>query len=194
MKRWAVWALIHLYPARWRSEYGAELEDVLLRRPLGLRELLNVAANALWQQCRDGEPWLVLGVPLALLSLVGCIEVVCGMPFAARPRGVKVASSIDQLLLLLATGYWTMERRGRAAGRAAIKLNLLVCAPLALLGLCAMAGLFQIKTVDNGASASYWRWLLVIAPVMQIPYAGAVGLLGGGAARVVRRLRRQTTA
>lgn len=194
MRRQVVWALIHLYPARWRSEYGAELEDVLLRRPLGVRELLNVAWNALWQQCRDGEPWLVLGAPLAALSLVGCIEVILGVPFAARPRGVKVASSIEQFLVLLATGYWTIERRGRAAGRAAIKLNLLVCAPLALLGLCAMAGLFQLKTVDNGASASYWRWILVASPIMQIPYAGAVGLLGGGAARLVRRFRRHTPA
>lgn len=30
-------ALVRLYPSAWRSEYGAELTDVLLARPVGRR-------------------------------------------------------------------------------------------------------------------------------------------------------------
>ena len=49
MKRLLVAGLVRLYPSRWRAEYGEELAEVLLRRPLGFGCVLNVAANAGWQ-------------------------------------------------------------------------------------------------------------------------------------------------
>jgi hypothetical protein len=194
MKRLLVSALIRLYPARWRAEYGAEFQEVLLRRPLGLRELLNVSANALRQQLRLGEPWLLLGVPFTALSIGGCLRIVEGMPFAARVHDRNFAGASIALAAFFAVGYWTMWRNGSRAGRAAIKFNLLAAAPYFLLGVAAEARLIPITTVDAGASEAYWRGVLLTAPFFQAFVSGGVGWLGGKAARLVRRPRNHTTA
>jgi hypothetical protein len=193
MKRRLIAFLIRLYPARWRSEYGAEFAGLLAARPLIMREFCNVVAHAAWQQLRLQEPWLLLGIPFTTLSIIGCARVVAGMPFAAQEHDRNFAGAVA-LWAFFATGYWTMWRKRKGAGRAAIWFNLLAAAPYFLLGLASVAGLVPIRTVDAGASVNYWRGVLLTAPFFQIAVAGLFGWLGGLAARLVRRLHPRATA
>jgi len=55
MKRSVVRRLLLLYPAKWRNEYGAELEDLLLAEPLRFSVVLNVVLSALRQQVRPSN-------------------------------------------------------------------------------------------------------------------------------------------
>jgi hypothetical protein len=194
MKRHWIAFLLRLYPSRWRSEYGAELAGLLAARPLTAREFWNVAAHAAWQQLRLQEPWLLMAVPATALSVIGCARVMAGMPFAAREHEQNFTGAAIALAVFFATGYWTMWRKGKGAGRAAIAFNLLATAPYLLLGLASVAGLAPIATVDRGASVNYWRGVLLTAPFFQVAVAGTAGWLGGLAARVVRRLHPRATA
>lgn len=52
MKRSVIQILLLLYPAKWRNEYGAELEGLLFAERLRFTVVLNVVASALRQQAR----------------------------------------------------------------------------------------------------------------------------------------------
>ena len=43
-------ALMRLYPAAWRAQFGAEFEDVLRRMPMSLAVVMNVAANGVHER------------------------------------------------------------------------------------------------------------------------------------------------
>jgi hypothetical protein len=193
MKPHLIAFLLRLYPARWRSEYGAEFAGLLASRPLTAREFCNVAAHAAWQQLRLQEPWLLLGIPFTVVSCMGCARVIAGIPFAAREQR-NVAGAIIAMAAFFVIGYWTMWRKGKGAGRAAIRFNILAAAPYCLLGLAWAAGLLRITTVDAGASVSYWQGVLMTAPFFQVGVAGVIGWFGGLAARLVRRFHPRATA
>lgn len=194
MKRLLVAALIRLYPARWRSEYGAEFTEVLLRRPIGVRELVNVVGSAIWQQCRGGEPWMLIGIPFLALETFVVVSAMRGEPFADLSRRGGWPAQFIQFALFFAVGFWTIMRRGRAAGRAGMKFNMIATCPFIAAGLLALSGALHITIVNAKAQPEYWTAFLVLAPFAQLPYAGAVAWLGGRAARVARRLHDDVTA
>jgi hypothetical protein len=193
MKRRMVAALVRLYPARWRSEYGAEFAELLMRRPLGARELLNVAANAVWQQWRGGEPWILLGTLFAALTGYACFRALLGEPIIdTRRPGIDLTGGLQQCAFCFAVGFWTMWRRGEAAGRAAMKFNLLATAPIVIFGLLAVLRVAGLASLAQTGRPLYWSWLLFVGPLLQTPFSGAMGWLGGKAARLARRLRHTT--
>ena len=56
MKTTLVSALMRLYPTAWRTEYGAELAAMLLRRPLDCQSLPSTSCvSAMWQRLRAIE-------------------------------------------------------------------------------------------------------------------------------------------
>src|ERR1039458_10642672 len=61
LKPQIVAALVGLYPARWKREYGDEFRDVLMRQPLEAVAVLDAVWNAMGQQVRNGEPWVIVG-------------------------------------------------------------------------------------------------------------------------------------
>ena len=61
-------ALLRLYPAAWRQEYGGEFEDLLLARPLTAAVAADVVFNGLRQRLRAIEPATFLG--LLMLTVV----------------------------------------------------------------------------------------------------------------------------
>lgn len=133
MKRQLIETFLRLYPARWRAQYGAELEHVLSRRPLTPRAVFDVAASGAWQQLRLQEPWIVIGVPLAIWAgLVWTILILWGAP--VRLRGGSPGGALFSTFVLLATGCWTGLRSGRGAGRAAMKVSLIATLPMFLVG------------------------------------------------------------
>jgi len=68
MKRAVIQRLLLLYPAKWRNEYGAELEDLLLAERLRFTVILNVVRSALGQQVRVSNHPAGLIRPLALMT------------------------------------------------------------------------------------------------------------------------------
>jgi hypothetical protein len=208
-KRCIARGLAHLYPAAWRAEYGQELTDLLLSRPLGVRALLNVSLSAVRQQLRSGEPWVVVGFPLALWTLAALLV---GAFRFVRFESVPGAAWM-QAAIFLGAGAWTVFRRGAGAGRAVIELNLLATSPLLAVGLLSALGLLHVSVfgpgdalphdVEGGFAITFFdpsgrlgtagiHRILLLFPILQIPYAGLLGWLGGLLGRTCLRLRRRT--
>ncbi len=68
MKRSVIQILLYFYPARWRNEYGAELEDLLLAEPLRFSVVINVLWNAFREQARISVHRPALNRALPLMS------------------------------------------------------------------------------------------------------------------------------
>jgi hypothetical protein len=195
MKRRLVAGLIRLYPSRWRVEFGDELADVLLRRPLRVGGVVNVAVNALRQQLRLQEPWLLMGVPLVLLLVARWIVLLTNATYiATENRSAGAAMGV-----FFAVGFWTVVRSGEGGGRAAMKLSMLVTVPFLVVGLLALAQIVRV-VAGPGGSVSYRLFgppsyhdavgRFLSAPLLQIPFAGLMGWCGGLAGRLARRMRR----
>jgi hypothetical protein len=191
--------LVRLYPSRWRADYGEELADVLLRRPLGFGGVVNVAANALWQQLRLQEPWLLLGVPLMLSVIAGWMGLLTHPVYIPREGGRSPGLAVG---LFFAVGFWTVLRSGGGGGRAAMKLSMLVSLPFFVVGLLVLAQYVRVVAGPGGTigfrlggPASYPYGVdiftrFVSNPVFQIPIVGLIGWCGGLGGRLARRLRR----
>jgi hypothetical protein len=73
LKQRIVTALLRLYPPVWRREYGDELTDVLLTRPLTPSIVGDVIANGAWLRLRAAEPSTILGLAGMLVILAGFV-------------------------------------------------------------------------------------------------------------------------
>ena len=112
-KRQIVAALVGLYPARWRREYGEEFRDVLTRRPLDAATVVDAIWSALGQQLRSGEPWIIVGVPWLALNLATILwNILYSGPYQFDSLGGNRPNLIPLLGLLLPVtiGYWTVLR------------------------------------------------------------------------------------
>lgn len=198
MKRRLVAGLIRLYPSRWRVEFGEELADVLMRRPLGAGGVVNVAASAVWQQLRLQEPWLLLGVPLLFLVVARWIVLLASAVYIAT----ESRSGFGAIGLFFAVGFWTVWRSGAGGGRAVMKLSMLVTLPFFVVGLLVLVQYVRVVASLDGA-VSYRLYgpstynvdvvgRFMSAPVLQIPFAGLIGWCGGLAGRLARRAARYT--
>lgn len=71
IKHEIVTALVRLYPLAWRNEYGPELTDILLSRPLSAHVIGDVLWNSVRQRARAPEPSTVAGLAMMLAVLDG---------------------------------------------------------------------------------------------------------------------------
>lgn len=143
--------LVQLYPAAWRREYGAELEAVLLARPLGIGTVNDVVWSALGQHVRYAAPPVVLGTA-AMAAVAAWLWVNLTMPETMTPWGSLLRHttmlrpsvimwpfrSEAYVLLLLACGAWTYIRTGTTAPRAgfaAMEMTGLAGLPVMFVGL-----------------------------------------------------------
>ncbi|HEU0140363.1 MAG TPA: hypothetical protein VFQ79_11645 [Bryobacteraceae bacterium] len=208
LKAQIVAALAGLYPRRWKREYGSEFADVLIRSPLGPSAVLNIAWNALRQQLRLGEPWLIVGIPWLLLNLYGHLwNILYPVPYAADPSSNSLAARAVAGLLPLAIGYWTVLRDqiNGHGGRAAMKYFLLIQWPICALAILWGLGILRIIVLGPGDPPStfhehgfaytfydyprrpiHWQ-LLFWKPFGDLPFMGVLGWLGGLAARAQAR-------
>jgi hypothetical protein len=180
MKAQVVTALVRLYPAGWRAEYGEELAELLMRRPLGCGAAANVVANAVRQQWREQEPWLLIGAPL-LVWMIAYLVLALVAPRHAKELAGK--PTMVGVLIFFGVGFWTVWRKGEGGGRAAMKLSIILTLPVFLLGFLVMMQILPTGPVrpfvGNGREDLV---MLFVAPILQIPYAGLLGWVGGGVA------------
>ena len=189
-RHWIIAALMRLYPASWRDEFGAELQDLLLARPLTFAIACNVLWSGLRQRGRATEPATIIG--LAMAGIVTDAYVFGSAP-VLRPSGITwppldVArldpSAESYALLLMACGVWTQLRYHDRIGRsaiAAVKVTFIGGVPVLL------AGLFMFATVVSAPPREAIGTL--VAPIFALPYAAIWGAVGGQLGRAVSYFR-----
>ena len=204
-KEWIVSVLLRLYPAAWRSEYGAELTDVLLARPLGLRVIANVLWNGCRQRARTAEPSTILGLVAMLVILSGFVFMgaTYGRTWTAlmqpSPRTfppVAVMASALFVSLLVVCGCWTHLRHGgraRRAGMAAMRMGFIAGIPIMLAGVLMMAGLIELTFVGPRLPAPS-AWAILIAPLVRLPEFWLWGAIGGKLGQRIRCSQQKAAA
>jgi hypothetical protein len=177
-KEWIVGALLHLYPAQWRQEYGPELSDILLSQPLRARIVVDVLGGGLRQRLRVAPPWAILGS--GALAYIIAELYTYGVVGTIRPSGItfptyRVASMDTNLyaLLLMVCGAWTELQhasRGSSPGWSAVKLSMLAGSPVVIAGLLSASG------VPAGTPSALE---VTAAPVSMLALHWIYGYLGG---------------
>lgn len=161
IKHRAVTLLLRLYPSAWRSEYGAELTDMLLARPLGANTIADVLWSGLRQRIRSVEPATVLGLLMMLVILGGFFWNIA----APRPYGhastellqpstktlptitVRPLASESYVLFLVGCGCWINLRRGGKvfqSGVAAMRICFIAGLPIMLAGTLMLFGVLGL--------------------------------------------------
>ena len=193
-------ALLRLYPAAWRSEYGPELTDILRARPLGPRVIADVLWSALRQRGRAAEPSTILGL-VSMLAIVG-LFVEAGVAWL-RPSSITfptvTVTFFESYLypyLLIFCGCWTHLRHGGTAkqsGTAAMKMTLIAGMPIIVGALLMMAGIVNLR-VSPGLLHSPSAWSVLVAPLARLPGAWIFGALGGQLGKRIARNRQRAGA
>jgi len=156
MKTRIIRALLRLYPANWRREYGGELTHMLLARPLTASIVGDVFRNALWQRLRAAEISTLVGLGMLLVMLNGFIWNI----IAPSPYGSESSMLLQDfgglnlyILLLVGCGVWThLRRRGKLdqSGLAAVKISFLAGIPIMLAGALMVSGVLGVIVLGPG--------------------------------------------
>jgi hypothetical protein len=199
-------ALVNLYPANWRREYGEELLDILVARPLTWRVAADVLRAGLGQRIRAAEPATVLGVATALVLLSQLALRAAGYRTPAtamlQPTDMTfptVAASFMVSLaypyLLFACGCWTARRHpgcpAKRCGVATMRMSLIGGIPVLVAGLLLTADAVTAIQLGFG-EAPPMPLAVMVAPLARLPEAWLYGAMGGWL--VNRRVRRQKPA
>ena len=193
--------LLHLYPAAWRREYGAELMHVLLARPLTTGVAGDVLSGALRQRVRAGEPAMYLGLALILVVVFSLV----------RNQSILSPTSNLYVMILLGCGVWTHLRHGgklSQSGWAAMKISFIAGIPVMVAGLLMLFGVTDAHFTQDRC------WLRVsdassplhalqsatcppaplgvsLSPLFVLPWSWVWGIGGGALGReIARRWRR----
>lgn len=202
--------LLRVYLRAWRREYGAELADILIARPVTPRVLADVAWNGLRQRVRAAEPSTLLGLASMLFLLGGVVLTPTNydqrwtallQPTSKTFPTVTVTFMLSEVyaILLVACGCWTHLRYGRTPGRAgvaAMKMSLIAGIPVTLGGLLMMFGLLDIATSPARSAVVYFPipLVLTLAPLLRVPEAWIWGAIGGLLGRWIARSRQRAAA
>jgi hypothetical protein len=156
MTNWIVRILLRFYPANWRREYGAELADMLLARPLTVNIVSDVFRNALWQRLRASEISTLVGLAMLLVMLNGLVwNIIAPSPYgsAASMLLQNLWGSNLYVLLLVGCGLWTHLRHGGKldrSGLAAVKISFLAGIPVMAAGALMFSGVLGVTVLRPG--------------------------------------------
>jgi hypothetical protein len=187
LKSRLVTVLVRLYPAPWRREYGSELGDMLLARPLAVREIADVVWNGIRQRLRSLEPTTALGVAVMLVVVATFAS---GLPVLAPSHMTFPAVSIPPLrsapyaLFLVVCGCAIHLRTGASpsrAGVAAMKISFIGGLPILVAGLLLLAGIAR----PDSPSHSPGGWHLLAAPIARLGESWLWGMVGGKLGRTI---------
>ena len=166
MKQRIVTVLLGLYPAAWRSEYGPELSDVLLARPLGARIITDVLWNGLRQRVRNAGPSTLAGLAVMLVILTGIgWNIAAPQPYGRDWTGLLQPSSMTlptiivkplaselYVLFLVGCGCWISLRGGETVspGVAAMRISFIAGVPIMLAGALILFGVMDVVVLGPG--------------------------------------------
>jgi hypothetical protein len=193
--------LVRLYPAAWRDEYGAELTDLLLARPLGPLVIADVLWNGLRLRAQSAAPSTILGVPLMLFILAALVESGGGAMMRPSHRtfptvAVTSMSAFHFIYLSIFCGCWTHLRyggRARRAGFAAMRMGFIAGIPIMVTAVLMRSGLLDLS-FSGAQLPPPSPWAILIAPLARLPECWIWGALGGQLGKRVARNRQKTGA
>lgn len=187
MKSWLVTALIRLYPAHWRAEYGAELEDMLLTRPLGVPAIADVVWNGIGQRVRSLD--LATGFGLAaMLIVLGTFA--NGQPVLEPSHMTFPAVSIPPLrselyIVFLVVCGCAIQLHSRTSvsrtGVATMKISFIAGLPILVAGLLLLAGVAR----PDAHAYSPGAWQVLAAPIARLGESWIWGAVGGTLGRAI---------
>jgi hypothetical protein len=199
-----VTVLLRLYPSSWRREYGAELADLLLARPLTTAIVGDVLWNGARHRLRVTEPATILGLAMTAVVTGAFVSnfshpgpttnVFSGVLQASnKTLPTMVVSQLDPgsegyVLLLVLCGCWTNVKHGGRIGRsamAAVKMTLIGGIPVMLADVLMLAGAPGFDADPRLAIAA------VVAPLFALPLSAIWGAVGGQIGRRVAYFRRR---
>jgi len=160
-------ALLRIYPASWRAEYGAELRHMLTERPLTPAILADVVWNGLVQRARVLEWSTYCGLAAmatTLTALVWNIVAPAGTEHAftnlLRASGIdlptmrtSIVEADEFVLLLFGCGAWVQLRdRGplSKSGIAAAWVGFMAGVPIVVAGVLMFAGVLDVIVLNPG--------------------------------------------
>ena len=184
--------LVRLYPASWRHEYGDELQEILLNRPLTAGIAADVVRSALRQRARFAAPSTVLGLPSMLMVIAGFLlppfsngwittNVLSPTAMTFPTFVVTFMSSEVYAVLLMMCGWWTRRRYGSSSARcgvAAMRMSLLAALPVLIAGVLLAAGAVQAPAISAGAIQPL-PLAVLLAPIAHLPKYWMFGAMGG---------------
>lgn len=189
VKFWFITALVRLYPARWRREYGAELADLLVTRPLGLHAIGDVVWNGFRQRVRsfDLATWFGLTAMLAVVAMFAYGQPVLESSHMTFPQvGIPPLHSNVYALFLVACGC-AIHLRSRTsparAGVAAMKISFIAGFPILIAGSLLLAGLARPDALADSPSA----WNVLVAPIARLGESWIWGWVGATLGRALAR-------
>ncbi|MFA5910558.1 MAG: hypothetical protein WC815_17390 [Vicinamibacterales bacterium] len=159
--------LLRLYPSAWRSEYGPELTDMLLTRPLGANIIADVLLSGLRERVRSVEPSTVMGLIVMLVILSGVLwNIAAPQPYGhastelLQPSTktlptitVRPLASEAYLLFLMGFACWINLRRGgkvSQSGVAAMRICFIAGLPIMLAGILMGFGVLSLVVLGPG--------------------------------------------
>ena len=173
MKSRIISLLLRLYPKAWRAEYGPELVDMLLARPLTARVMSDVVWNGLWQRARAADLATRAGLAMLLVTLAAFAWNVAAPPpyepqtNAMVPGLAESAQILQQplqselyVLLLMAFSCWIALHRGGTiahGGKAAMRMSFIAGLPLMVAGVLILSGFLNITTLAPGDTPTTFR-------------------------------------
>jgi hypothetical protein len=197
-------ALLRLYPAAWRREYGAELTGILTERALSPRVIADVALHGLWQRARASEPSAILGLAAMLFILSRFMvtgvsygrtwTVLLGPSPRTFPPVMALASGFF-VFLLVVCGSWTHLRHGctaRRSGLAAMRMGFIAGIPITIAGALLMFGVVELRFTESALPPPA-PWAVLIAPLARLPEFWIWGAFGGQLGKWIARPRRAPT-
>ena len=218
MKTTIVSILLRLYPKAWRTEYGAELADILRARPLTARVCADVVRSAMWRHIRviDTPAWVGLGLMAVTIGTIASI-VVAPPPYLTSSVSERIEllqkplRSEFYVLVLFGIGFWTAVRGGQRPARAAMRASIIASVPLALTGLLMMTGVLDYTVLvpgqapsaldERGIAYTFYKGIaqipgpaplpLLLAPLLRLPGAWLWGTIGGELGRKYVNWRRR---
>jgi hypothetical protein len=197
-------ALVRLYPAAWRREYGPELADILASRPVTARVVVDLLWNAGAQRAQSPAPSTILGVASMLAILGGVVLTPTRYGSASTallrptlmtfpPLVVTFFTSELYTVLLLACGCWTQRRyHGTAlrSGVAGMRMSVIAGIPVFIAGLLLAVGAIDVSFIGL-ADLRPSPLAMMIAPLARLPEYWIWGAIGGW---LGRRLPRSKSA
>jgi hypothetical protein len=206
-KHWIVTALLRLYPAAWRAEYGPELTGILLARPLSPSVIGDVLWSGLRHRAQAVEPSTILG--LASMSVVLTGFVLTGGTYGRDwmavlqptsktfpPVTVTFLGTELYVLLLIGCGCWTRLRYGGSVSRsgvAAVTMSLIAGLPVMVGGVLMTCGFFSVKFLGPDLPPVS-PLVILISPLVRVPEFWIWGALGGQLGKWIARRRQQAGA
>jgi hypothetical protein len=202
IKARAVRLLLRLYPRQWREEYGAELEALLLDRPLDARVVADVVANGIGASLRNPDPAIACGVvtiaamTFSITNGVPDRHVLEGMTRLLSDSGKLLPTTVIAPfygnaygLLMIGCGCWTALRDHGPAwrgGRAAALATIVAGMPFVVAGMLMATGVWHAASPLPARAT--WA-AIVLTPFFAALQALAWGMIGAWIGRRTCALR-----